>query len=389
MTMPTTTTTTSRSTTLNSTSEEDADDMVAGDLGAGLGKKPGGLVFEEKEASPLQTPAAAVAAGHCKGGGPHDPARALSGGGGGGGHAVNGCVGTRADRLADCELALEVLRHELEHSHEEAEALRRQLEQAHELLEEKDAAIQTLQSKAVFGIATSHCVEKVQRIEESKKSLEKEVNELRWEVESNRERLSSVEKLWLERYDRLCCENEALMASLELRAEEARNLSADNMGLKRQRDELQASLSVRDKRTLLGSCAGLGQRPGGRSEVTPLELAVLGACRCGGTAVPALATGEPCACAWATAAARRKIVELKSQLEELRRREEESVAVGDAYRIAFEQQLCRAATFAARMAPRQRPPSAAGRPLRHNHPAVPAHGTGRADARAGIGAACS
>ncbi|CAM9792147.1 unnamed protein product [Lampetra fluviatilis] len=263
-----------RSTALNSTSEEE-DDMVAGDLGAGLGKKPGGLVFEENEPTPSAVGGAT--GGVCKGGLPHDAARTLSGGGGGGGgHAVNGCVGTRADRLADCELALEVLRHQLEQSHEEAEALRRQLEQARELLEEKDSAIQTLQSKAVFGIATSHCVEKVQRIEEKKKSLEKEVNELRWEVESGRERLASVETLWLQRYDRVCCENEALMASLELRAEEARNLSADNLGLKRQRDELQASLSVRDKRTLLGSCAGLGQRPGGRSEVTPLE--VVGVC---------------------------------------------------------------------------------------------------------------
>ncbi|KAG8011630.1 hypothetical protein GBF38_003890 [Nibea albiflora] len=62
------------------------------------------------------------------------------------------------------------------------------------------------------------------------------------------------------------------------------------------------------------------------------KLAVLGACRCLGTA-------EACPCSRTAAASRKQLVQLQQELDDQCSRKEEALMVADAFRIAFEQQL--------------------------------------------------
>uniref|UniRef100_A0A8C7ES60 Coiled-coil domain containing 125 n=1 Tax=Neovison vison TaxID=452646 RepID=A0A8C7ES60_NEOVI len=73
----------------------------------------------------------------------------------------------------------------------------------------------------------------------------------------------------------------------------------------------------------------------GFTEVSGLELAVLGACLCHGPG------GSPCACAKMAASARKMLLKLKQELGLLQKSKEEAYIMADAFRIAFEQQLMR------------------------------------------------
>ncbi|XP_044536635.1 coiled-coil domain-containing protein 125 [Gracilinanus agilis] len=73
----------------------------------------------------------------------------------------------------------------------------------------------------------------------------------------------------------------------------------------------------------------------GSTEVTGLELAVLGACVCNHPG------GQPCSCSKTAATARKQLLQLKQELDLLKKSKEEAYIMADAFRIAFEQQLMR------------------------------------------------
>lgn len=88
----------------------------------------------------------------------------------------------------------------------------------------------------------------------------------------------------------------------------------------------------------------MGQEESGFTEVSGLELAVLGACLCHGPG------GSPCSCAKMAASTQKLVLQLRHELETLQKSKEEAHITADAFRIAFEQQLTRKNDQALRLA---------------------------------------
>ncbi|XP_006900105.1 PREDICTED: coiled-coil domain-containing protein 125 [Elephantulus edwardii] len=332
--------------------ETEDDDMTEGDLGYGLRRRPGGIY--EAEVSHLFTSRKRSDGKNVSP--PPFPRK---------GEESNGAIfqylkqkslqdaypqGPRIPNYrrqystvdSNSELSnIEELRQHLHETLEEVEVLKTELEASQRQLEGKEEALKILQSMAIFGKATSHTQAVFQKTVEQKRSLEKEINALQWEIEFDQNRFKNIEESWTQKYDRLNCENTVLKETLKLKTEEIKMLRSENSILNQQYVETLAMLNTKQQKIaqetlchVKGNCF---------TEVSSLELAVLGACLCHGPG------GTPCSCAKVAASARQQLLQLKQELELLQKSKEEAYIMADAFRIAFEQQLMRKSDQALRL----------------------------------------
>ncbi|NWV45437.1 CC125 protein, partial [Daphoenositta chrysoptera] len=331
--------------------EEEEDDMTRGDLGNGLGRRPGGVyegenlqnsysvrsrkgsgkasnapfsakVGEESDAAVLPGPKRnSVYDGSLK-----KPAPSST--------RQNSCE-------SNTEVSNEELKQQLREALEEVEILKVELEASQRQLEGKDEALRILQSMAVFDKATCHTKAMLQKTEEEKRTLEKEINILQWEIEFDQDRFKNIEDTWTEKYDRIYCENAALKEALKLRTEEVKTLKAENAILNQQCLEFLAMLDVKQQKVFQEN---MSLNKSDISDFTGLELAVLGACTC------STAEGQPCPCAKVAALTRKQLLHLKQETENLKKSKDEAYIMADAFRIAFEQQLMQRKDQALRLA---------------------------------------
>ncbi|XP_065761291.1 coiled-coil domain-containing protein 125 isoform X2 [Muntiacus reevesi] len=186
--------------------------------------------------------------------------------------------------------------------------------------------------EAVFGKATSHTQAVLQKTVEQKRSLEKEINALQWEIEFDQNRFKNIEESWIQKYDRLNCENAVLKETLKLKTEEIKMLKSENAILSQQYLEALGMLDIRQQKVAQEDTC---QDRSGFTEVSGLELAAPGACLCHRP------RGSRCACAMLAVSTRKMLLQLKQELELLQKSKEEAYIMADAFRIAFEQQLMR------------------------------------------------
>ncbi|XP_010075009.1 PREDICTED: coiled-coil domain-containing protein 125, partial [Pterocles gutturalis] len=235
----------------------------------------------------------------------------------------------------------EELKQQLREALEEAEILKVELEASQRQLEGKDEALRILQSMAVFDKATSHTKAMLQKTEEEKRTLEKEINILQWEIEFDQDRFKNIEDTWTEKYDRIYCENAALKEALKLRTEEVKTLKDENAILNQQCLEFLAMLDVGQQKVVQEN---MSLNKSDITDFTGLELAVLGACTC------STSRGQPCPCAKMAAVTRKQLLQLKQEIENLKKSKDEAYIMADAFRIAFEQQLMQRKDQALRLA---------------------------------------
>uniref|UniRef100_UPI00398EA1D0 coiled-coil domain-containing protein 125 n=1 Tax=Pristiophorus japonicus TaxID=55135 RepID=UPI00398EA1D0 len=252
-------------------------------------------------------------------------------------HKLTTPDGTIANRWpsstdSQVEMSNEELKQRLQEVVEEAALLRCELEVTQQQLEGKYEALKILQSMVVLDKATAHTKALLEKTGERNKILEKEVNVLQWENDFKQDKFKNLEQSWIGKYDRMCIENAELATTLEARDAEIRDLRSENAILNQQCSELLAMLDVKDQHTFQRT---LPTNNNGFTEVTALELGVLGACHCNGTGA------EPCACARMAAATRKQLLQLKHEFDLQSKREEETYIMADAFRIAFEHQLKR------------------------------------------------
>ncbi|XP_021064396.1 coiled-coil domain-containing protein 125 [Mus pahari] len=326
---------------------EAEDDMTEGDLGYGLGKKPGGI---------YEVPCSITSKKRSDGKNPSPPppfprkgqersetsfqySRSKG--------VRDTCAhGYRASRRlsstdSNSELSDEQLRRRLHEALEEVEILKTELEASQRQLEGKEEALKILQSMAMLGKATSHTQTMLQKTIEQKRSLEKEINALQWEMEFDQDRFKNIEESWIQKYDRLNCDNAVLRENLKLRTEEIKMLKSENAVLNQRYLEVLAMLDIKQQKM---AQENMGQEESGFTEVSGLELAVLGACLCHGPG------GSPCSCAKMAASTRKLVLQLRHELETLQKSKDEAHITADAFRIAFEQQLRRKNDQALRLA---------------------------------------
>ncbi|XP_050769090.1 coiled-coil domain-containing protein 125 [Gymnogyps californianus] len=331
--------------------EAEEDDMTCGDLGNGLGRRPAGVYEGEN----LQN---SYSFRPRKGSGKvcnsllsakrveESDAAALPG------SKRNSFYDgsskkpvTSSTRQSSCESNTEVsneeLKQQLQEALEEVEILKVELEASQRQLEGKDEALRILQSMAVFNKATSHTKAMLQKTEEEKRTLEKEINILQWEIEFDQDRFKNIEDTWTEKYDRIYCENAALKEALKLRTEEVKTLKAENAILNQQCLEFLAMLDVKQQKVVQEN---MSLNKSDITDFTGLELAVLGACTCN------TAGGQPCPCAKTAAVTRKQLLHLKQEIENLKKSKDEAYIMADAFRIAFEQQLMQRKDQALRLA---------------------------------------
>ncbi|MXQ81087.1 hypothetical protein E5288_WYG012870 [Bos mutus] len=225
---------------------------------------------------------------------------------------------------SNSELSNVELRQRLHETLEEVEILKTELEASQRQLEGKEEALKILQSMAIFGKATSHTQAVLQKTVEHKRSLEKEINALQWEIQFDQNRFKNIEESWIQKYDRLNCENAVLKETLKLKTEEIKMLKSENASNVK-------NYHLRDLTVINAGRQGQAQS----QEIHMIELAVLGACLCHRP------RGSPCACARLAASTRKMLLQLKQEMELLQKSKEEAYIMADAFRIAFEQQLMR------------------------------------------------
>ncbi|KAM6991683.1 coiled-coil domain-containing protein 125 isoform 3-T3 [Passerculus sandwichensis] len=294
--------------------EAEEDDMTRGDLGNGLGRRPGGVyegenlqnsysvtsrkgsgktcnsllsakVAEESDAAAIPAPKRnSFYEGSLK-----KPASSST--------RQNSCE-------SNTEVSNEELKQQLREALEELEILKVELEASQRQLEGKDEALRILQSMAVFDKATSHTKAMLQKTEEEKRTLEKEINILQWEIEFDQDRFKNIEDTWVEKYDRIYCENAALKEALKLRTEEIKTLKAENAILNQQCLEFLAMLDVKQQKVFQENMLN-------KSDITDF-------------------TGL--------------------EMESLKKSKDEAYITADAFRMAFEQQLVQRQEQALRLA---------------------------------------
>ncbi|PNI40943.1 CCDC125 isoform 5 [Pan troglodytes] len=320
--------------------ETEEDDMTEGDLGYGLGRKPGGIYEIEfshrsrkrsdgKNFSPPPFPR--------KGEERNEASFQYSK------HKSQQETFPQVSRISNyrrqsstvdsnSELSNEELRQCLNETLEEVEMLKTELEASQRQLRGKEEALKILQSMAILGKATSHTQAVLQKTMEQNRSLEKEINALQWEIEFDHNRFKNIEESWIQKYDRLNCENAVLKENLKVKTEEIKMLKSDNAVLNQRYLEALAMLDIKQQKMAQENmCCDKS----GFAEASGLELAVLGACLCHGPG------GNPCSCARMAASTRKLLLQLKQELEILQKSKEEAYVMADAFRIAFEQQLMR------------------------------------------------
>ncbi|XP_039552253.1 coiled-coil domain-containing protein 125 isoform X1 [Passer montanus] len=330
--------------------EAEEDDMTCGDLGNGLGRRPGG-VYEGGNLQSSHSVRSRKGSGRtCNSplsakGAEQSDAAALPAPKRNGFH--DGSLkkpASSSTRQSSCESNTEVsneeLKQQLQEALEELEVLKVELEASQRQLEGKDEALRILQSMAVFDKATSHTKAMLQKSEEEKRTLEKEINILQWEIEFDQDRFKNLEDTWTEKYDRIYCENAALKEALKLRTEEVKTLKAENAILNQQCLEFLAMLDVKQQKVFQENMLNKSDI----TDFTGLELAVLGACAC------SPAEGQPCPCARVAALTRKQLLHLKQEMENLKKGKDEAYITADAFRIAFEQQLMQRQEQALRLA---------------------------------------
>ncbi|KAJ7335822.1 hypothetical protein JRQ81_013763 [Phrynocephalus forsythii] len=242
---------------------------------------------------------------------------------------------------SNSEASNEELRQHLQEVVEEVEILKVELEASQRQLEGKEQALKILQSMAVLDKATSHTKAALKKTEQQKRALEKEINVLQWEIKINQEKFKTIEETWAEKYDSIYCENAALKETLKLKIDEIKTLKTEKELLDQQHLEILAMLDVKQQKIVQEN---MSLSKTGVTEITGLELAVLGACTCRGP------NGEPCSCAKTSAATRKQLLQLRQEFELLKKSKEEAYIMADAFRIAFEQQLVRRKDQALRLA---------------------------------------
>ncbi|XP_068781673.1 coiled-coil domain-containing protein 125 isoform X2 [Struthio camelus] len=305
--------------------DTEEDDMACGDLGNGLGRRPGGVYEVEDLQNSCLLRCRKGSAKICspllitKKGEENDTAvlpcskrNSFSGGS----SKKPGVVVTGWTQQNSCE----------SNSEASNEELKQQLREALE---------------AIFNKATSHTKAMLQKTEEEKRALEKEINTLQWEIEFDQDRFKNIEETWTEKYDRIYCENAALKETLKLRTEEVRTLKSENAILNQQCLEFLAMLDVKQQKIIQEN---MSWDKSDLTDVTGLELAVLGACTCRASG------GQPCSCAKMSAVTRKQLLQLKQEIELLKKRKDEAYIMADAFRIAFEQQLMQRKDQALRLA---------------------------------------
>ncbi|XP_045855187.1 coiled-coil domain-containing protein 125 isoform X1 [Meles meles] len=322
--------------------ETEDDDMAEGDLGYGLGRRPGSIY--EVQVSHLSTSRKRSDGKNFSP--PPFPRK---------GEERSGAIfqHSRHESLQDTypedyrtshyrrqsssvdsnlELSNVELKQRLQATLEEVELLKTELEASQRQREGKEEALKILQSMAIFGKATSHTQIMLQKTMEQKRSLEKEINALQWEIQFDQNRFKNIEESWTQKYDRLNCENAVLQETLNVKTEEIKMLKSENALLNQQYLEALAMLDVKQQ---MVAPENVCHDKSGFTEVSGLELAVLGACLCHGPGA------SPCACAKMAASARKMLLKRKQELGLLQKSKEEAYIMADAFRIAFEQQLMR------------------------------------------------
>ncbi|NXX73843.1 CC125 protein, partial [Urocolius indicus] len=331
--------------------EAEEDDMTCGDLGNGLGRRPGGVYEGEtlENSCPFRSR---------KGSGkvsnsfllerrveesdvaPLPGSKRNSFYDGSSKKPVT--ISTRQNSCeSNTEMSNEELKQQLQEALEEVEILKVELEASQRQLEGKDEALRILQNMAVFNKATSHTKAMLQKTEEEKRTLEKEISILQWEIEFDQDRFKNIEDTWTEKYDRIYCENAALKDALKLRTEELKTLKAENAILNQQCLEFLAMLDVEQQKVIQEN---MSLSKSDITDFTGLELAVLGACTCNTSG------GQPCPCAKMAAVTRKQLLNLKQEIENLKKSKDEAYVMADAFRIAFEQQLMQRKDQALRLA---------------------------------------
>ncbi|XP_021237109.1 coiled-coil domain-containing protein 125 [Numida meleagris] len=330
--------------------EAEEDDMACGDLGNGLGRRPGGVYEGEKLQNysfrPKKVSVKAYNTLSSIKGVEENDATPLPCSKRNSFHDGSSKKPfSSSTRQSSCESNSEVLNEELKQqlrgALEEMEMLKVELEAAQRQLEGKDEALRILQSMAVFSKATSHTKAMLEKTEEEKRTLEKEINILQWEIKFDQDRFKNIEDTWTEKYDRIYCENTALKEALKVRTEEVKTLKSENAILNQQRLEFLAMLDE-NKQKIVQENMSMNQRD--ITDITGLELAVLGACTCNSS------EGQPCSCAKMAAVTRKQILHLKQEIELLTKSKDEAYIMADAFRIAFEQQLMQRKDQALRLA---------------------------------------
>ncbi|XP_010724411.1 coiled-coil domain-containing protein 125 isoform X2 [Meleagris gallopavo] len=301
--------------------EAEEDDMVCGDLGNGLGRRPGGVYEGEKlQNYSLRSKKVSVKAyntlSSIKGVEENDATSLPCSKRNSFHDGSSKKPLSSLTRQSSCESSSEMSNEELK-------------QQLREALE------------AVFSKATSHTKAMLEKTEEEKRTLEKEINILQWEIEFDQDRFKNIEDTWTEKYDRIYCENTALKEALKLRTEEVKTLKSENAILNQQLLEFLAMLDV-NKQKIVQENMSMNKRD--ITDITGLELAVLGACTCNSS------VGQPCPCAKMAAVTRKQILHLKQEIELLMKSKDEAYIMADAFRIAFEQQLMHRKDQALRLA---------------------------------------
>ncbi|XP_045249739.2 coiled-coil domain-containing protein 125 isoform X2 [Macaca fascicularis] len=293
--------------------ETEEDDMTEGDLGYGLGRKPGGIYEVEvshrsrkrsdgRNFSPPPFPRkgeerSEASFQYSKHKSLQDTFPQVS-------RMSNYRRQSSTD--SNSELSNEELRQCLHETLEEVEILKTELEASQRQLRGKEEALKILQSM--------------------------EINALQWEIEFDHNRFKNIEESWIHKYDRLNCENAVLKENLKVKTEEIKMLKSDNAVLNQQYLEALAMLDIKQQKMAQENmCCDKS----GFAEASGLELAVLGACLCHGPG------GSPCSCARMAASTRKLLLQLKQELELLQKSKEEAYMMADSFRIAFEQQLMR------------------------------------------------
>uniref|UniRef100_A0A8C2QKB3 Coiled-coil domain containing 125 n=1 Tax=Cricetulus griseus TaxID=10029 RepID=A0A8C2QKB3_CRIGR len=321
--------------------ETEEDDMTEGDLGCGLGRRPGGvyevscsITSKKRSAGKNLSPPLFPRNGEER----SETIFQYSRNKGLQDMCAHGCGASSYRRQSstnsNSELSNEQLRQRLHETLEEVEILKTELEASQRQLEGKEEALKILQSMAVLDKATSHTQTVLQKTIEQKRSLEKEINALQWEMEFDQDRFKNIEESWIQKYDRLNCDNAILRENLKVKTEEIKMLKSENAVLNQRYLEALAMLDIKQQK----------MEDSGFAEVSGLELAVLGACLCLGPG------GSPCSCARMAASTRKLVLQLKQELEILQKSKEEAHIMADAFRIAFEQQLMRKNEQALRLA---------------------------------------
>ncbi|NWS75587.1 CC125 protein, partial [Crotophaga sulcirostris] len=331
--------------------EGEEDDMTRGDLGNGLGRRPGAVYegenlqncnsFRSRRGSGMAR-SSLLSANRAEEGDAAALSRSKRNSFYNGSSKMPFTSSTRQDTCeSNTEVSNEELKRQLQKTLEEVEVLKVELEASQRQLEGKDEALRILQSMAIFNKATSHTKAMLQKTEEEKRTLEKEINILQWEIEFDQGRFKNIEDTWTDKYDRIYCENAALKEALKLRTEEVKTLKAENAILNQQCLEVLAMLDVKQRKVVQEN---MSLNKSDIADFTGLELAVLGACTCN-------TSGEqPCPCAKMAAVARKQLLHLKEEIENLKKSKDEAYIMADAFRIAFEQQLMQRKDQALRLA---------------------------------------